>query len=126
MSLREVSDILWRERRLLEVLEFKLEEERLIAEAGHGRWLHRASREVALVRGELRRAELDRALAVAAVVDDLGLDHSPTLLELAAAAPPPWAGILQRHREALVRAADQVVESSVRCQAAVLAGRSGD
>ncbi|MEY2565908.1 MAG: hypothetical protein QOE35_437 [Actinomycetota bacterium] len=118
MALREVSDILWRERRLLEVLEFKLEEERLVAEAGHVRWLHRATREVALVRGELRRAELDRAVAVSAAAVDLGIDHAPTLQELADAAPTPWAGIFQRHRAALVRAADLVTELSVRCEAA--------
>lgn len=118
MPLREVSDILWRERRLLEVLEFKLEEERLLAEAGQARWLHRATREVALVRGELRRAELDRAVAVATAADSLGLHQTPTLHQLAAAAPSPWAGILERHRDALLRAAEQVTELSARCEAA--------
>jgi hypothetical protein len=124
MPLREVSDILWRERRLLEVLEFKLEEERLLAEAGHLRWLHRASREVAMVRSELRRAELDRALAVAAAAAGLGLRGEPTLQELAAAAPAPWAGILSRHRAALLRAAAQVTDLSERCQAALLASKA--
>lgn len=124
MPLREVSDILWRERRLLEVLEFKLTEERLLAEAGQVRWLHRATREVALVRGELRRAELDRAVAVAAVAAELGLPETPTLQELASVAPTPWAGILDRHRDALLRAAEQVTELSARCQAAVLSGRT--
>ena len=124
MDLREVSDILWRERRLLELLEFKLEEERLLAEAGHARWLPRASREVALVRAELRRAELDRAVAVAAVADLFGLHQTPTLQELIAAAPAPWAGILERHRDALLRAAGEVTELSARCEAAVLAGRT--
>jgi hypothetical protein len=118
MPLREVSDILWRERRLLEVLEFKLEEERLLAQAGHVRWLHRATREVALVRGELRRAELDRAVAVTGVATELGLGPSPTLQELADAAPNPWGGIFLRHRAALCRAADQVAELSARCEAA--------
>jgi hypothetical protein len=122
MALREVSDILWRERRLLEVLEFKLEEERLLAEAGHVRWLHRATREVALVRGELRRAELDRAIAVAAAAEDLGIDHSATLRELVAAASDPWAGILDRHRDAMLRAADQVTDLSLRCEEAAAAG----
>jgi hypothetical protein len=118
MALREVSDILWRERRLLEILEFKLEEERLLAEAGHRRWLHRATREVALVRSELRRAELERAVVVARAADDLGLDHAPRLRDLAAAAPEPWAGIFERHRHAMVRAADQVAALSVRCEQA--------
>ena len=118
MPLREVSDILWRERRLLEVLEFKLDEERLLAEAGHQRWLHRATREVALVRGELRRAELDRAMAVAAAAQELGIDHPPTLRDLAAAAPTPWSGIFERHRGALLRAAEQVTDLTARCEQA--------
>jgi hypothetical protein len=123
MSLREVSDILWRERRLLELLEFKLEEERLLAEAGHARWLPRASREVAMVRAELRRAELDRALVTDTVAGQLGLGPAPSLLQLLEAAPAPWAGILERHRDALLRAADQIADLSLRCEAAVLAGR---
>ena len=118
MALREVSDILWRERRLLEVLEFKLEEERLLAEAGHQRWLHRATREVALVRGELRRAELDRAMAVAAAANDLGIEQPTTLRDLASAAPAPWSGIFERHRDALLRAAEQVAELAARCEQA--------
>ena len=118
MPLREVSDILWRERRLLEVLEFKLEEERLLAEAGHQRWLPRAIREVALVRGELRRAELDRAIAVAAAAADLGIEQPPTLRDLASAGPEPRSGISERHRDALLRAAAQVAELNARCEQA--------
>jgi hypothetical protein len=118
MALREISDILWRERRLLEVLEFKLEEERLLAEAGRVRWLHRATREVALVRGELRRAELERALAVSAAAEDLGIESPSTLRELAAAVPEPWGGIFERHRTALLRAAEVVTELSLKCETA--------
>lgn len=108
MPLRELSDILWRERRLLELLQFKLEEERLLADAGRVRWLHRASREVALVRGELRRADLARAMAAESAASELGLGANPTLRELSEASPEPWAGILDRHRRALLLAADQV------------------
>ena len=39
MSLSEVSNILWRERRLLELLVFKLEEEHLVLASGRTRWL---------------------------------------------------------------------------------------
>jgi hypothetical protein len=124
VPLREVSDILWRERRLLELLEFKLEEERLLTEAGLARWIHRATREVALVRGELRRAELDRAILVQMAASELALEGTPTLKELMAAAPEPWAGILDRHREALKRAAASVVDLTEQCEQAVVGGAS--
>jgi hypothetical protein len=124
VPLREVSDILWRERRLLELLEFKLEEERLLTEAGLSRWIHRATREVALVRGELRRAELDRAILVQVAAAELHLEGTPTLKQLMDAAPAPWAGILDRHREALKRAAASVVDLTEQCEQAVVGGGS--
>lgn len=118
MPLRELSDILWRERRLLELLQFKLEEERLLADAGRVRWLHRASREVALVRGELRRTDLARAMAAETAATELGIDANPTLRQLADASPEPWSGILARHRRALLLATDQVNDLADRADAA--------
>lgn len=119
VPLRELSDILWRERRLLELLQFKLEEERLLAESGRVRWLHRASREVALVRGELRRADLARAMAAEGAAGELGLGANPTLRELAEASPEPWSGILDRHRRALLLATDEVNDLAERADGAV-------
>ena len=39
MGLSDVSNILWRERQLLELLLFKLEEEQLVLASGRARWL---------------------------------------------------------------------------------------
>ncbi|HEY0397456.1 MAG TPA: flagellar protein FlgN, partial [Acidimicrobiia bacterium] len=55
MGLREVSAILWRERHLLELLLFKLDEEQLVLAAGRTRWLPRATREVEMVLEEIRQ-----------------------------------------------------------------------
>ncbi|HEX4777551.1 MAG TPA: flagellar protein FlgN, partial [Acidimicrobiia bacterium] len=55
MSLSDVSNILWRERQLLELLLFKLEEEQMILAGGRTRWLPHATREVETVLGELKR-----------------------------------------------------------------------
>ena len=52
MALSDVSNILWRERQLLELLVFKLEEEQLVLAAGRARWLAHASREVESVLGK--------------------------------------------------------------------------
>ena len=60
MSLSEVSNILWRERQLLELLVFKLEEEQLVLASGRTRWLSHATREVETILGEIKRVELER------------------------------------------------------------------
>ncbi|HZQ87487.1 MAG TPA: flagellar export chaperone FlgN [Acidimicrobiales bacterium] len=108
MRLREVSDILWRERRLLELLQFKLTEEQLLVAAGRVRWLPSATREVELIMIELQRAELTRAVAVDELAVDLGLAPNASLGELALAAPDPWNGVFERHRHALDMAVQEV------------------
>ncbi|HEX2038771.1 MAG TPA: flagellar export chaperone FlgN [Acidimicrobiales bacterium] len=112
LRLTALSDLLWRERRLLDLLRFKLEEERLLLEAGNTEWLARASHEIELVLDELGRAELDRAVAVADLGAELRLGPQPTLAVLAAAVPPPWTGLLRAHRQALRLAGRQVERAS--------------
>ena len=108
MSLTEVSAILWRERELLDLLLFKLEEEQLLLAAGRTRWLTHATREVELVLGEMKRAELGRAVEVEAVAASLGLEPGVSLRELAEVAPPPWGGILREHRNAFLAATQEI------------------
>jgi hypothetical protein len=108
MSLTEVSSILWRERELLDLLLFKLEEEQLLLAAGRSRWLGHATREVEMVLDELRRAELGRAVEVEAVAATLGLDPQVSLRELAEKAPAPWDDILREHRNAFLAASQEI------------------
>ena len=75
--LNEVSTVLWRERQLLELLVFKLEEEQLLLNAGKARWVNHASREVEIVLDQLRAAELLRAVKVEAAAEELGLAFLP-------------------------------------------------
>src|SRR3954468_20435718 len=91
-SLSELSTVLWRERELLELLLFKMEEEQLLLAAGRSRWLGRATHEVEIVLQEIRKAELTRALEVAAVAELLGLGPDPSLRELARAGRPAREG----------------------------------
>jgi hypothetical protein len=102
MGLREVSAILWRERHLLELLLFKLDEEQLVLAAGRTRWLPQATREVEMVLEEIRQTELERAVEVSRVALDLGLPAGASLRQLAEAAPAPWPGMLAEHREAFL------------------------
>ena len=108
MSLTEVSSILWRERELLELLLFKLEEEQLLLAAGRSRWLGHATREVEMVLEEIRRAELGRAVQGEAVAVSLGLRRDASLRELAESAPAPWDDILREHRNAFLTASAEI------------------
>ena len=102
MGLPDVSTVLWRERELLELLLFKLEEEQLVLTSGRTRWLAHATREVEMVIGQLREAELERAVLVDALAAELGLAPAPSLTALAGAAPSPWDDLLRAHRAAFV------------------------
>src|SRR5262245_7400463 len=108
MSLSDVSNILWRERQLLELLVFKLEEEQLVLAAGRSRWLTHATREVENVLAEIKHVELERAVQVADAGRRLGLSGAPTLRELAALTAPPWDGIFAEHRRALLGLAQEI------------------
>lgn len=112
MGLSEVSTILWQERRLLELLVFKLEEQQLLLAAGRTRWLAMAADELDAVMEDLRHVELLRAIEVDATATALGIDVGPSLSALAAAAPEPWDELLTQHRSALVLLADEVRDRS--------------
>src|SRR5256885_8059022 len=99
MNLTELSSILWRERDLLELLLFKLEEEQLVLAAGRSRWLAPATREVEMVLDQIRLTEVLRAAEVAVVGTDLGLGPDASLSELADAVDAPWSELLRQHRQ---------------------------
>src|SRR5947208_11460766 len=102
MSLVELSSILWRERDMLELLVFKLEEEQLVLVSGRTRWLAHATREVEMVLEQIRLTEVLRAAEVAVVGTDLGIGGDPSLGQLAEAAPAPWSELLHQHRQAFL------------------------
>lgn len=108
MGLREVSAILWRERHLLQLLLFKLDEEQLVLAAGRTRWLPRATREVEMVLEEIRQTELERAVEVSRVAQDLGLSPGASLRQLADAAQSPWLEMLLEHRQAFLTLTDEI------------------
>ena len=108
MGLSDVSNILWRERQLLELLLFKLEEEQLVLASGRGRWLNHAAREVEVVLEQIKAAEFSRSVTVEAVAADLGLGSNPSLKELAERTPAPWSGIFEDHRKAFLTITSEV------------------
>ena len=108
-ALSAVSTVLWRERELLELLLFKLEEEQLVLASGRTRWLARATNEVEMVLEEIRRTELQRALDVQRAAAALDLTRpDPSLRDLVTAAPSPWAEIFADHRNAFLAATGEI------------------
>ena len=108
MALSDVSNILWRERRLLELLVFKLEEEQLVLAAGRSHGRAHATRGVEDVLGEIKHLGLERSVLVADASRDLGVSGSPTLRELAGLTSSPWDGIFAEHRRALLTLAREI------------------
>jgi hypothetical protein len=102
MGLADLSSILWREREMLELLLFKLEEEQLVLAAGRTRWLAHATREVEMVLDQIRKTEVLRAAEVAVVGAELGIGSNPSLTALADAVGAPWSDMFRQHRKAFL------------------------
>jgi hypothetical protein len=99
MGLADLSSILWREREMLELLLFKLEEEQLVLAAGRTRWLAHATREVEMVLDQIRHTEVLRAAEVAVVGAEFGIGSNPSLSQLADAVEAPWSDLFRDHRK---------------------------
>lgn len=109
MGANELSAMLWRERELLELLTFKLEEEQLILMSGKTRWLQHATREVEQVLNLVREAGLGRSVEVAALAREWGTDENAALRELIDRAPGgPWAEIFASHLSSMAGLTGQI------------------
>ncbi|UIK88544.1 flagellar protein FlgN [Arthrobacter polaris] len=109
MGPEELSTLLWRERELLDLLVFKLEEEHLILSAGKTRWLESATREVDHVVQRLRTTSLERTVFASHLAVSWGLSEDAGLLDLAdSAAAGPWQEILTDHFRAMTATVEQI------------------
>lgn len=108
MGLNELSGVLWRERQLLELLLFKLEEEQLILTSGRTQWLGHATREVESVLDQIRSAELGRSIEAEEAAREVGLPDGSSLRALAQRSPAPWDELLMDHHAAFVSLTDQI------------------
>lgn len=102
MSLNSLTALLWRERELLDLLEFKMEEQQLLLFAGRSQWINHAAREIEAVLDKVRTASLARAVESAAVATEHRLEDNATLAEIIAAVKEPaWREIMEGHLGAL-------------------------
>jgi hypothetical protein len=111
MGVNDLSTLLWRERELLEMLVFKLEEEQLLLTSGRSKWLHHATREVEQVLGHLRTTGIERTVEAASVAGGWGLPEDATLRQLAEGAPDEvWRDVLLSHLTALTTLTAQIAD----------------
>lgn len=112
MSLDALSRQLWKQRETLEVMLFKLEEERLITATASSRWLPRATRELEAIIAQAQTMELERSMESEAAAVELGLAPDASLKEIAQAADEPWQTLLSQHREALISLTVEIADMS--------------
>lgn len=108
MLCAEISSLLRRERRLLELLADARTQQR--ARSLHPTARVRPPDDYVLdgLLAELRWVELERAVLVQALAGLVGLDASASLRELAGRLDPPWDEVLEEHRRGLVEVVHRV------------------
>ncbi len=110
MSAQDLSTLLWRERELLSMVLFRLEEQNLLLQAGKSRWFHLAAQEVDQTLCQLRTAAFARTVEASKVALDWGAPDEASLQVLASHAPEgPWAGLYTEHLAELTALADDIV-----------------
>jgi hypothetical protein len=98
MGADELSASLWRERRQLELLHFRLETQLEYLNAGKRRWLKFTSADLESALEKLRFETLTRNVEASAVAVQWGAPEQATLPVLAAAAPAGiWGELLHEH-----------------------------
>lgn len=107
--MRALSEFLWHEYDVLELVLHRLETERALRETGRVRRLALAGREVEDAIEKLRTAELGRATEAAAATEVLGLPATANLRTIADLAPVPWGGIFLEQRAALRELVDAII-----------------
>jgi hypothetical protein len=100
--LGELSRTLWKQRGLIELLQYRLEIQQLILTASLEHRLQVALEEVEIAMEEIRRSERARDMVVRQCAGVLGLDASASLGDIRVRAGEPWSGMLTEHQDALL------------------------
>jgi hypothetical protein len=105
----ELARVLGHERRLLELLLFKLVEGKHLLAAGEARFLPYAAAEVERAMEKLQEAELRRSIRVHRLAADLAVpDTALTMTALANDSAEPFRTIFADHRQAFLELAAEI------------------
>lgn len=109
MAAHDLSMQLMRERELLELLLFKLDEQQMLLATGRNRWIRHAVTEIERVIAAMPTVALSRDSLVGAVADEWGVPEATTLRELIDAAPTDaWREVLTGHLTTMVALAEEI------------------
>ncbi len=112
--MQELTDVLDRERRLLEMVLFKLVEARHLLAADEARFLPWASAELERAVERVREATLLRAVVAQRVATAHGLAADAALPMLLSQADEPYAAILAEQQDALHRLVGEIRDEVTR------------
>lgn len=98
--MEDLVEALQRQRGSLEQLRYRFVTLGLLVAAREARYLDWAAQDLARARRQAREADLTRA-AIVGRLEIPGAAAVPSLREVAAVAPAPWAGILRDHHDSL-------------------------
>jgi hypothetical protein len=130
LGAEELSASLWRERRQLELLLFRLETQLLYLNAGNLQPLDFTATDLETVLETLRFETLARTVEASAVAAEWGAPAQPTLPGLAAVAPAGiWGDLLQEHQHRmtnLVQEIDSAREANLGALHSALEGLARD
>ncbi|MFS0851969.1 flagellar export chaperone FlgN [Microbacterium sp. 179-I 3D4 NHS] len=102
---------LLRERELLELLLFKLDEQQMLLATGRNRWIRHSVNEIERVLSAMPTVALTRDTLVVAVADEWGVPEATTLGELIDAAPSEaWREVLTGHLATMRALASEIDE----------------
>lgn len=100
--LAELSRTLWKQRGLIEVLQYRLEVQQMVLAAGRETRLQIALEEVEAAMEDIRRSERSRDQIVRQCANHLTLPESASLAELREVVADPWGPMLAEHQDALL------------------------
>jgi hypothetical protein len=101
-QLGELVRVLWRQRTLIETLQYRLEVQQLLCASGRDARLQLAVDEVEAAMDDLRRAERQRDDIVRGCSGQLGLGPDATLAEIRDRVDEPFKSLLADHQAALL------------------------
>jgi hypothetical protein len=102
---------LLREREMLELLLFKLDEQQMLLATGRNRWIRHSVNEIERVLSAMPTVALSRDTLVVAVADEWGVPDATTLGELIDAAPTEaWREVLTGHLSTMRALATEIDE----------------
>lgn len=112
--LAQLSRVLWQQRDLVEVLEYRLEVQQLIMVSGRAERLAMAVGEVEAALDAIRAIEDSRLRVVADAAGALGLPRDATLTQIRSTAPEPWNFVLGDHHTAFLKLVQSTEDLSAR------------